>query len=319
VTSWLGLDVRDLLALVSVVDEGTMSAAGARLGYTQSAMSQRIRALERLVGAELFERPGGPRPLRLTAEGAALVGHARAVLARLDDAEAELRALSGGEAGVLRVGIVQSIGARVLPELVRRFRPQRPRVEIRLRESLTASELCTRMNDRELDVALMALPDPVPDVPFDIQVIHHDPIVLVAPSDSREAARSTISIEEVARLPLINSGTSCGRASLARRFPATCPPPEYVFESDDNSTTQALVGVGEAYWCDGLLNVDLSDPATTVVNLDPPVEPRRIAALWPNWHRPPAMVPTLIETAAAVFAALPDPPSRTTNPAPGGG
>jgi DNA-binding transcriptional LysR family regulator len=305
VTSWLGLDVRDLVALVAVVDEGTMSAAAGRLGYTQSAVSQRIRALERLVGAELFERPGGPRPLQLTAQGATLVRHARAVLALLDDAEAELGAVSRGEAGALRVGIVQSIGARVLPQLVRRFRLQRPQVEIRLRESLTASELCTRMSDGELDVAFMALPDPVPEVPFHIRVIHRDPIVLVAPSASPEAARSTISIEEVARLPLVNSGSPCGRSSLARRVPASCQPLEYVFESDDNSTTQAMVGAGEAYWCDGMLNVDLSDPSTTVVDLDPPVEPRRIAALWPNGHRPAAMIDPFIDTAAAVFADLP--------------
>lgn len=309
-TSWLGLDVRDLLALVSVADEGTISGAATRLGYTQSAVSQRIRALEQLVGAELFQRPGGPRPLRLTAQGAALVDHARAVLTRLDEAEAELRALSRGEAGVLRVGIVQSFGARVLPELVRRFRSQRPDVELRLREALTTSELCTRMSDLELDVAFVPLPDPVPDVPFDIRVIHHDPIVLVAPADSPEAARSTISIEEVARLPLINSGTPCGRATLARRFPATCPPRNHVFESDDNSTTQALVGAGEAYWCDGLLNVDANDPAATVIRIDPPVEPRRIAAIWPNAHHPPATLPPLVDTAAAVFAGLPTPPHR---------
>ncbi len=302
VTSWLGLDVRHLLALLAVADAGTFSSAAERLGYTQSAVSQRVASLERMVGATLFERPGGPRHLRLTAEGTALVTHARAVIARLSDAEAELRALSTGEQGVLRVGTVQSVGARVLPELVRRFRAQHPHVNVQLRESHDPNELLPLMLDGELDVTFAPLP--VPDGPFSTRVVFHDPFVLVAPADSPEAARATISIEEVARLPLINYRSSWCRATLAGLFAGASPPPGFVFESNDNPTIQGLVGAGVAYWCDGLLSVEAADPATAVIPLDPPVEPRRVAAVWPAERHLPAALAPFLDTAAAVCADL---------------
>ncbi|MGH8894812.1 MAG: LysR family transcriptional regulator, partial [Actinomycetes bacterium] len=71
------------MALLTVVDTGTFSAAAIELGYTQSAVSQQIGTLERMVGTPLFERPGGRRPVRLTAAGEMLLTHARAVLARV--------------------------------------------------------------------------------------------------------------------------------------------------------------------------------------------------------------------------------------------
>ncbi|HEY9376078.1 MAG TPA: LysR family transcriptional regulator, partial [Jiangellaceae bacterium] len=71
--AWSGLEMRHLLALVAVVETGTFSKAAEQLGYTQSAVSQQVATLERIVGAPLFERPGGPRPVRLTAAGELLL------------------------------------------------------------------------------------------------------------------------------------------------------------------------------------------------------------------------------------------------------
>ena len=66
---WLGLDLRHLIALKAIADEGSFGKAAERLGYTQSAISQQIAALERIVGLRLIERPGGPRPISLTEAG----------------------------------------------------------------------------------------------------------------------------------------------------------------------------------------------------------------------------------------------------------
>src|SRR4029453_12277369 len=92
--AWPGLELRHLLALVAVVETGTFSGAAEQLGYTQSAVSQQVGTLERIVGTRLFERPGGRRPVRLTAAGEMLLTHARAVLARVGSAAADLRALA---------------------------------------------------------------------------------------------------------------------------------------------------------------------------------------------------------------------------------
>ena len=66
---WLGLDLRHLIALKAIADEGSFGRAAEKLGDTQSAVSQQIATLERIVGLQLVERPGGPRPVSLTEAG----------------------------------------------------------------------------------------------------------------------------------------------------------------------------------------------------------------------------------------------------------
>jgi molybdate transport repressor ModE-like protein len=133
--NWSGVELRHLLALAAVAREGSFGRAATSLGYTQSAVSQQIAALERIVGARLVERPGGPRRVSLTEAGELLLRHAEAIAARLAAAQADLAALGEGAAGAFRVGVFQSVGQHILPELMRRFAAEWPRVDVRLTES----------------------------------------------------------------------------------------------------------------------------------------------------------------------------------------
>src|SRR5213080_4624492 len=108
---WLGIELRHLIALEAVSREGSFGRAATSLGYTQSAVSQQIATLERIVGERLLERPGGPRAVSLTEAGELLLRHAEAIVARLDAARADMASLRAGETGVLRVGTYQSVGA----------------------------------------------------------------------------------------------------------------------------------------------------------------------------------------------------------------
>src|ERR671937_348312 len=94
---WAGLELRHLLALDAVAREGSFGRAAVALGYTQSAISQQIAALERIVGERLVERPGGPRPVSLTDAGELLLRHADAIVARgeLDLTFADLPLVDG--------------------------------------------------------------------------------------------------------------------------------------------------------------------------------------------------------------------------------
>src|SRR5215210_1541087 len=96
---WLGVELRHLLALEAVAREGSFGKAATSLGYTQSAVSQQIAMLERIVGQRLIERPGGPRPVSLTEAGELLLRHAQAIVSRLEAAQADFAALAAGEAG----------------------------------------------------------------------------------------------------------------------------------------------------------------------------------------------------------------------------
>src|ERR1051325_11980726 len=139
--SWLGVEVRHLAALQALAAERSFGRAARRLGSPQSAISQQIATLERIVGERLVERPGGPRPVSLTEAGTLLLRHADSIVARLQAAQADLHALRSGEAGELRVGTFQSVGARLLPEIMRRYRESWPEVEITLEERDSDAEL----------------------------------------------------------------------------------------------------------------------------------------------------------------------------------
>src|SRR5437868_2692263 len=112
---WLGIELRHLIALEAVSREGSFGRAATSLGYTQSAISQQIAMLERIVGSRLIERPGGPKPVSLTEAGLLLLRHAESITARLQAAQADLQALAHGSAGPLRIGTYQSVAERTQP------------------------------------------------------------------------------------------------------------------------------------------------------------------------------------------------------------
>src|SRR5919108_677674 len=140
---WLGIELRHLAALQAVAGERSFHAAAARLGYSQSAVSQQIATLERIVGGKLIERPGGPRTVFLTDLGELVLRHAEAIVARLQAAQADAEAMLGGDLGALRVGSYQSVGEQILPALVPRFQADHAGVEISLIESESDDALLT--------------------------------------------------------------------------------------------------------------------------------------------------------------------------------
>src|ERR671937_901049 len=182
---WLGIELRHLTALEAVARKGSFGRAAKSLGYTQSAVSQQIAALERIVGARLVERPGGPRRVSMTEAGELLLRHAEAIVARLSAAHADLAALADGEAGVLHVGIYQSVGQRILPELLRRYSAAWPRVEITLTESASDAELLALVERGELDMTFADMP--LTDGPFEAVELLRDPYVLIVRARSRSS------------------------------------------------------------------------------------------------------------------------------------
>src|ERR1700751_860154 len=101
---FLGLELRHLAALEAVGRTHSFGRAARELGYTQSAVSQLIAIMERIVGQKLVEPRGAQRPVSLTEAGELLHRPAAGIVAQLDAAEADMAALSEGAAGPLRVG-----------------------------------------------------------------------------------------------------------------------------------------------------------------------------------------------------------------------
>jgi DNA-binding transcriptional LysR family regulator len=287
----MDIEVRHLQALVAVADAGTFAKAAEALGYTQSAVSQQIAALERATGTPVFDRPGGPRPVRLTGAGEVLLTHARTVLATLRIAEADIDAVTTGTRGRLRVGLMQSVGTQILPRLLTRFATERPEVQIVLHEAHDADELLAMVERQDLDVAFSAQLEP--EGPFVTRPVLDDPFVLLAPSTPEWRARRRISIDEVATHPLVGNRnpSCCGQALLAFGDLE----PVFVFESDDNSTIQGCVAAGLGVSLAPMLTIDLDDPTTVIVEIDPPVPPRTITVSWHADRRPSALIDAFVE------------------------
>jgi DNA-binding transcriptional LysR family regulator len=302
-TAWSGLEMRHLLALVAVVETGTFSGAGEQLGYTQSAVSQQVGTLERIVGAPLFERPGGRRPVRLTAAGEMLLTHARAVLARVSAAVADLRALASGEQGTLRVGTLPSVGTKVLPGLLRTFRAEWPGVEIVLRESRDCADLIHAVETGDIDVTFIDI-GPYESGPLQVRRLLDDPMVLVAPAGAREARWRAASIDDIAHLPMIGTRNPGCRQIIDDAFRQAAVSPTYVFRSDDNPTIQGLIGSGLAYAVLPLLTVDENDPRVAVVPIRPAPPPRRLGIAWHPDRTPPMALLPFVEAAAEICRNL---------------
>jgi DNA-binding transcriptional LysR family regulator len=302
-SGWSGLEMRHLLALVAVVETGTFSAAAEQLGYTQSAVSQQVSTLERLVGAPLFERPGGRRPVRLTAAGEMLLTHARAVIARVSAAAADLRALASGEQGELRVGTLPSVGTKILPRLLGTFRTEWPGVQIVLREARDSADLIHAVEAGDIDLTFIDI-GPYETGPLQVRRLLDDPMVLVAPAGAPEAGRLAVSIDDVAHLPMIGTRNPGCRQIIDDAFRQAAVLPTYVFRSDDNPTIQGLIGAGLAYAVLPLLTVDENDPNVAVIPIRPQPPPRRLGIAWHPERRPPLALLPFVRAATEICRDL---------------
>jgi DNA-binding transcriptional LysR family regulator len=305
---WPGLDLRHLIALKTIAEEGSFGRAAERLGYTQSAISQQIAALERVVGLRLIERPGGPRAISLTEAGRILLRHAEAIEARVQAAKADMDALSAGEAGRLRVGTFQSVGARVLPVLVRRFSEAHPLVEISLQESADEDVLLELVERGDLDVTFNTLP--VPAGPFQTIELLRDPYVLVVPSGSPLAATTRPpSLKEIALQPLVGFSRCRAMDAIESQLASSGRAPNIVFRSDNNGTVQGLVGAGIGVSVAPRLTVEEEDPSVAVIDLGSRIPPRVIGLAWHrDRHRSPA-AEAFVETAVGVCSELAEAPA----------
>lgn len=276
------VEIRHLVALETVIQTGSFVRAGLELGYSQSAISQQIAALEHAAGLRLLVRPGGRKPVTPTDAGERLLRHARRASAAMRAAEADLHALAVGDAGTVRVGTFQSVGVRLLPGAMRRYVERWPDVEVRLLEAGYDEELLILLERGEIDLAFVRESE---DPTFEQVTVLSDPWVLLAPVDSELAREGrTVRPREIAGLPLIGYRRSTEGAEAVLR--ARGLEPDVVFRSDEGGTVQGLVGAGIGYAVVPRLAVE---PSADVAVLNVAgMPPRRIAIAW-HVDRAPTM------------------------------
>lgn len=293
------MEIRHLEALDAVAATGTFGRAAERLGYTQSAISQQIAALERVLGAPVFDRPGGPRPVELTPLGAQLLEHGRRILTQLDVMSDELDRFRNGEVGMLSIGTFQSASATILPLVVGRLRERYPDLELSVFESDHDQELEGRVESGELDVSFM-----VGDGGVDVETRHviTDPFVLIARPG--QFPPGPVAIADLSVEPMIgqheNSCQLCNEAGLR----AAGLVPSYVFRSNDNGTVAAMVRAGMGVAVLPLLCVETEDPRLSIHPLTPAIPDRQINVAWRADRTLAPAVAQFVEIATEVGGVL---------------
>jgi DNA-binding transcriptional LysR family regulator len=180
--------VLGLRVVAEVARRGSFSAAAAALGYTQSAVSRQVAAMEAAAGAALFDR--GARGVRPTPAGEVLVRRAGRVLGEVDGALLELAGLRDRLAGRLVVGTYPTAAAVLVPRAVARLLDRHPGLDVELHEASSPAQL-RRLRAGRLEIALVATGGGLPDA--DLSGLLREPVRIargpgVAVADDHELA-----------------------------------------------------------------------------------------------------------------------------------
>ncbi|WP_107655477.1 LysR family transcriptional regulator [Nocardia suismassiliense] len=233
------LDVHRLTVLRSVVENGSIHGAAARLGYTPSAISQHIAALQRETGMPLVERHG--RGIRPTEAGVLLAEHTRRIQDEIARAETALADLRAGKSRRLTIRYFATAGAVLIPPVVSELGRLHPEVRVALRLGKGLSEKETA------DAEVMVFDDTV-RVPAGLRTLHllDDPFLAVLPPAHPLATQSVIELAQLRAERWIDNewpSTLC-RETMLKACGAAGFSPDFVVEAHDYAAAVGFVAAG---------------------------------------------------------------------------
>ncbi|MGW7369969.1 LysR family transcriptional regulator [Streptomyces sp. NPDC054841] len=236
------LDVRRMQVLRAVVGTGSVTAAAARLGYTPSAVSQQVAALEKEAGTALLERVG--RGVRPTAAGLLLTEHADAISRQVAEAETALADLREGRTGRLSVRYFATVGATLVAPALARLRREHPGVQVELK-LIDPEDPLPDVKQGRADMALVVLPHDRPVDGIRLEHLLDDPYRAVLPKGHRLAVKRVLDLDDLADEPWVGSEwpgpcldavlDACGAAGFS---------PDFVVDAEDYATAQGFVAAG---------------------------------------------------------------------------
>ncbi|TVL89163.1 LysR family transcriptional regulator [Streptomyces sp. SAJ15] len=236
-------DSRHIKTFHEVVRAGSYSAAARSLGYTQPAITQQMKALERAVGTPLFTRVG--RRMRLTEAGEALARHAGTILDSLSAAQQQMKAITRLRAGRVRVCAFPSASATLIPEALARITAGHPGVQVELQE-YEPPESLGRLVRGECDITLAftypGLHEQVPEEVAEIRLLE-DELTVLMPTGHPLARRRAVKLADLAEERWIAGCLRC-RANFLHECAEQGFAPDIAFTTDDNLVVQSLVAEG---------------------------------------------------------------------------
>lgn len=306
----------DLHVLRAVAARGSFTAAATELGYTQSAISKRIAALERTTGHTLVirERKG----VRLTRAGEVLLGHAATALDAIEAAERELDGADAIRVRPVRLGAFASAAAGVVPGALRRLARDQPDIAIALREG-TSAVLTRALRAGTLDLALLAsVPPHMPpddrEPALEVEILAEGPLRIAVAVSHRLAGRSRVQPGELADERWVVARSE-GEERLLGVWPGFAGRPNAPYVVRDWLTKLQLVASGAAITTIPDVLVPALPPDVQDVRVDGAERRRLLLVRMPGVTRPRAEAVALALRDAAVTARatrLASPSKRTS-------
>jgi len=267
------LNVKRLELLLDVVELGSVTAAGAKHGYSPSGVSQQLRRLETEVGQPLLQRH--TRGMVPTEAGHVLASHTRRILRQLAAAESDLAGIAGLSRGSVTMGTFPTLGGSFLPLVISRFKKQYPAIELRVRSS-RFEELVEMLENGQVGLSLLwdYEWDRIQPETFALTTVFEDATVLIVGKEHRLARRKQVAMADLSEEEWIVRGDEhpvvevLHRSSKAAGFT-----PRIAFEANDYQEAQAMASVG--------LGIALA-PRTAVVNKHPGVSILSLGASAPS-------------------------------------
>jgi len=290
------VELRLVATMAAVADEGSFGRAATRLGYTQSTVSQHIAALEKAVGGTVFDRPGGPKPVRITPLGAVVLSHGRDLLEKRQAMNAALDRFKAGE-GRIDIGTFQSVSNVLLPLVVRQLRDEYPRCDIRLLEDESDPPPVDRVDLMFYDSRV--------DGDIEHLKLLDDPYVLVAPRGA--FPEGPVRLTSLHRAPMVAWPPTCDQPRVEQLFAGNDVQPRIVFRAAGNEAVLAMVraGLGSAVLPRLVLDsVDAADQGLSVHDLRPAPPRREIYLLWQAGRTQSPLTTRAIAIAAEVAAKV---------------
>ena len=284
-----------LRTFVAVVDHGGFAAASEAIFRSQSRVSAHIAALEADLDAVLFDRR--QRPVALTDYGRTFLGHARAILGRLDASREDLGALRGLRTGRVSLGSYPSVSAAFLPAVVKEFGRKFSGIDLDLVE-LSCEELDAHLADNRIALAIRPTMPPVCHDGIEHIVLWRETLHLVFP-ESHALARSTgpLSLSAVDSADIIAPATVVA-PEQPYVGPRICR--QVSFRTDYPQALISLVRAGLGVGLTNQLALQVSNQAgITVRRVSDHDASREVALFWNARSYRPAAADALYETILA--------------------
>jgi LysR family cyn operon transcriptional activator len=292
------MELRHIRYFLAVAEMLHFRRAAERAAVSQPALSQQIKQLEAEIGTPLFDRLG--RTVQLTRAGVIFLEHARRAVQELESAQAAIAAEEDLQSGTLTVGVLQTVNAYLIPEIVSHFAQAHPRVSLRV-EELAGPEIEEGVASGRLDAGIGFIPPAVEKL--DTDVLFEEDLVLITSQRHRLAKRSRIATEDLAKEPLVLlSQMYCVRRLIDESFQKANIRPTVAIEMNSIEGILATIRTGSRATILPRLSLGIKPSGSLrAISLMNPTPRRRVGLLWrAGRYRGPAAKAFAEQTRAVV-------------------